>query len=197
MAALRVPPLPAVRPHACPSLAVSAGLGPAWRPHHHRLACIDPPPPPQSLLDSAPPGAPTIIDWHAGWAAACRADRAGLEALAARNPRMVFVRVDVEAGGANGALAREKVRGAHCSRPGASVPVRKSARPGEAVGSDASLCPPEVECSGKHGVHASPGRWGRSWQRGGDTQRGTWGAVVHVRQSAVGKIPPLTTPPPF
>ena len=142
-----------------------ARLGPARRPRHHRLACIDPPPPPrQALLDSAPPGAPTIIDWHAGWAAACRADRAGLETLAARNPRMVFVRVDVEAGGANGALAREKVRGAHpcvgglhavgCMVlvrvdvwAGANGPVRTGARPGR--GGGGPLSPGEFVRTGR------------------------------------------------
>ena len=125
--------------------------------------------PPQSLLDSAPPGAPTIIDWHAGWAAACRADRAGLEALAARNPRMVFVRVDVEAGGANGALAREKVRGVHCARQGHLCRYERGARQGEVVRGEVRLCPPG--CMQWAAWDACSAREvGQSWQRGGDTQ---------------------------
>jgi hypothetical protein len=33
-----------------------------------------------------------VVDWYAGWASACRADRAPLEALAARLPSVLFLR---------------------------------------------------------------------------------------------------------
>ncbi len=65
----------------------------------------------QELFDSAPNGATTIIDWYAGWATQCRADRRTLAELAVRYPGAVFARIDVGDGdrGENASLAREKV----------------------------------------------------------------------------------------
>lgn len=54
---------------------------------------------------------PAIVDWHAAWATACRADAPSLAALAASNPAILVISIDVEASQANTDLANEKVRG--------------------------------------------------------------------------------------
>lgn len=60
-------------------------------------------------MDLVPLGCPAIVDWHAGWAATCRADQSAFEDLAAQLPHMLFMRLDMEASLSNGSLAREMV----------------------------------------------------------------------------------------
>ena len=65
----------------------------------------------QDLLEAVPMDTPAIVDWHAAWAAACRADAPSLASFAASNPAVLVISIDVEASQANTDLANEKVRG--------------------------------------------------------------------------------------
>ncbi|GAX83675.1 hypothetical protein CEUSTIGMA_g11100.t1 [Chlamydomonas eustigma] len=80
----------------------------------------------QQLLDDAPFSTPAVIDWHAKWAVACRSNVSQLRGLAAQYPGMMVLRVDVEATGANAALAREKVMNNPFSRRECNKSVLKS-----------------------------------------------------------------------
>lgn len=62
------------------------------------------------MLDGLEDDSLAVVEWHAPWVAACRNSTSELRHLASKNPRVAFLRINVEASLPNKYLAQEKVR---------------------------------------------------------------------------------------